>query len=644
MSTHLNRTTKVLFGIVMSFCVLAQPYMAAAQSQLNSASFELDVRGAGGTGADGASSAGFGLENSAGPVFTLADVTPPTVPTGVGTTTVAATTVALSWIASTDDVGVTGYEIYRDGVLVSTVGGTSFSDSGLTANTTYSYEVVAIDAVGNRSATSTPLVQTTPEATVSGGGGGGSSDPNTPDEDPEEDYGVAITQLAPNDTSVALLGEVLDGDNLQLYFIVSDTDTEPKCTSSLTRYSVSGLRSEGDVVSLTISGLDSGTRHYARLCGLDSDDELVAASAVDSFQTTGEAPEDQDVDDTIDDVTGDGDDGSDNPLNPVNPGDSNPSDGGGDDAGDSGDGEGDGSDGSGENDDSGDTDDGSGDGSDGAGENGGDGSGDGNGGSGSDNDGRSPADVAEMTPEERYDAIHDDEIEEHEIGYVNNGDVFSVTQLFKDGSEVTVTVWPDSVLDADGNPVGEDRQLFIIISEHFLPLELMPEFDLKAISIGGVIFEIKVVDQSGNTYHNFDPDLMLEIDIAWPEDMEIPDELALYYLERGDAGWTQISEAVFEGTTVIFGVDHLTVFGAWGVLDRPLYMPLEDGYDANGNALTSSNIAAMKLQSERALRCGVIFGFLPTINCWPWWVWLVLIAILFVIIRSVQKHFEDSQN
>ncbi len=92
-----------------------------------------------------------------------ADTTPPTVPTGLAATAVSASQVNLSWTASTDNVGVTGYKVYRDGILVagSQVAITSYSDTGLTASTVYSYTVSAIDAAGNISSQSSPAQVTT---------------------------------------------------------------------------------------------------------------------------------------------------------------------------------------------------------------------------------------------------------------------------------------------------------------------------------------------------------------------------------------------------------------------------------------------------------------------------------------------------
>ena len=62
------------------------------------------------------------------------------------------TSVTLSWAASSDDVGVTGYGHYRAGTLVSSGGDTSHTFSGLECGTTYTFAVDAVDAAGNRSA------------------------------------------------------------------------------------------------------------------------------------------------------------------------------------------------------------------------------------------------------------------------------------------------------------------------------------------------------------------------------------------------------------------------------------------------------------------------------------------------------------
>ena len=79
------------------------------------------------------------------------DSTPPTAPGSLTATATGPATVALSWQASTDNVGVTGYTVYRGTTAVATVDGstTSYTDSGLTPGTQYSYTVTAFDGSGN---------------------------------------------------------------------------------------------------------------------------------------------------------------------------------------------------------------------------------------------------------------------------------------------------------------------------------------------------------------------------------------------------------------------------------------------------------------------------------------------------------------
>jgi len=106
-----------------------------------------------------------------------ADIIAPSVPTGLIATAVSTSQINLSWNASTDNVGVTGYNIYRNGVYFTTIVGTSYSDIGLLANTFYSYRVSAIDAVANESAQSSIASATTFVIVVASPGGGAGSTP-----------------------------------------------------------------------------------------------------------------------------------------------------------------------------------------------------------------------------------------------------------------------------------------------------------------------------------------------------------------------------------------------------------------------------------------------------------------------------------
>jgi chitodextrinase len=107
------------------------------------------------------------------------DVTPPSVPTNLTAASTTTTSVSLTWTASTDNVGVTGYQILRapgasGGTFtqIATSTTNSYVNTGLTASTTYRYQVRATDAAGSVSAVSNTATATTQ---TSGGTGGGCS-------------------------------------------------------------------------------------------------------------------------------------------------------------------------------------------------------------------------------------------------------------------------------------------------------------------------------------------------------------------------------------------------------------------------------------------------------------------------------------
>ncbi|MGG8498128.1 S8 family serine peptidase, partial [Tenacibaculum sp. TC6] len=90
-----------------------------------------------------------------------ADTQAPTAPGSLTASNVSQTSLTLSWTASTDNVGVTGYDVYQGSTKISTVTGTTSNVSGLTANTTYSFSVKAKDAAGNESGSSNVVSVTT---------------------------------------------------------------------------------------------------------------------------------------------------------------------------------------------------------------------------------------------------------------------------------------------------------------------------------------------------------------------------------------------------------------------------------------------------------------------------------------------------
>ena len=83
-----------------------------------------------------------------------ADTVAPSTPSGLAATGTTATTTSLSWTASTDNVGVTGYNIYSGAALLGSATTTNYNVTGLTGSTAYSFTVKAKDAAGNLSGAS----------------------------------------------------------------------------------------------------------------------------------------------------------------------------------------------------------------------------------------------------------------------------------------------------------------------------------------------------------------------------------------------------------------------------------------------------------------------------------------------------------
>ena len=97
-----------------------------------------------------------------------ADTTAPSIPQNVSATAINKNQVDLSWDASTDDVGVSGYQLFRDGAALDSVSHptVTYSDTTVLPNTLYGYTVAAFDAAGNTSAESTEATATTPANAV----------------------------------------------------------------------------------------------------------------------------------------------------------------------------------------------------------------------------------------------------------------------------------------------------------------------------------------------------------------------------------------------------------------------------------------------------------------------------------------------
>ena len=98
---------------------------------------------------------------------TAKDTTAPTVPADLTVSAASFSQINLTWTASTDNTGVTGYRIYRNGQQVATTVLTTYLDGGLTTATEYLYAVSAYDAAGNVSAESAMASASTQSTTIS---------------------------------------------------------------------------------------------------------------------------------------------------------------------------------------------------------------------------------------------------------------------------------------------------------------------------------------------------------------------------------------------------------------------------------------------------------------------------------------------
>ena len=129
-----EETTPVPFTVPSSVLVTGTNVIAVEVHQNNLTSSDL----------------GFDLELVVPVTPVVADTTAPSVPVNVLVTAVSDVSVSLVWDASTDDTGVAGYRVFRDGVDVGTTSELVFTDGGLDAETTYSYTVSAFDLLPPR--------------------------------------------------------------------------------------------------------------------------------------------------------------------------------------------------------------------------------------------------------------------------------------------------------------------------------------------------------------------------------------------------------------------------------------------------------------------------------------------------------------
>jgi chitodextrinase len=166
-----------------------------------------------------------------------ADTQAPTTPTGLGATAVSDTQIDLNWTASTDNVAVTGYRVYRNGSFLVSLGKvTAYQNTGLTPSTMYTYNVDAIDAVGNASSVSAA---------------------------------ASATTQAPNTTATLEWDPVAGAANYLIYY-----GTAPRTYLQAPGAGIAA----GNVTTYTVMGLSRGVRYYFAATAVDGSNNESALS------------------------------------------------------------------------------------------------------------------------------------------------------------------------------------------------------------------------------------------------------------------------------------------------------------------------------------------------------------------------------
>ncbi len=188
--------------------------------------------------------------------FVGEDTTPPTVPTGLTATPVATSQIDLTWLPSTDDYELMGYHVWRDGVQIATTTALVYSDTGLTASTTYEYFITAYDHFANESASSTPVSTTTLSIPV--------PPPNTND----SQYGFRLTPL---DEIIISLEILPQKDSVIIRYVTNMYIQSVIKWGKTTSYELGSLAEQALVKrhETQIVGLTPGTLYYFTIEGKD---------------------------------------------------------------------------------------------------------------------------------------------------------------------------------------------------------------------------------------------------------------------------------------------------------------------------------------------------------------------------------------
>lgn len=159
----IDKAAKIAFRLEDVYLTSNSTYANARTSGIQSA---VDLYGAGSAEVIATTNAFYAIGVGAAYTGGTTDAAPPSAPSSLAASGTTGTTTNLTWTASTDNIAVTGYDIYQGTVLKGSSTTTSYTVTGLTALTAYSFSVKAKDAAGNISAASNTINVTTTAATV----------------------------------------------------------------------------------------------------------------------------------------------------------------------------------------------------------------------------------------------------------------------------------------------------------------------------------------------------------------------------------------------------------------------------------------------------------------------------------------------
>jgi chitodextrinase len=190
------------------------------------------------------------------------DTAPPSAPTNLTANAASSTRVDLSWTASTDNMGVTGYNVYRDGTQVGTSTTTTYADTSLVASTTYTYVVRAVDGAGNISLDSNSATVTTP----------------TPDTTPPVISNVTAGNIAQTSATITWTTNEPSDSQVEYGTAVSYGNSTTLNTTLVTNHSTN------------LAGLVASTDYHYRVKSKDASGNL-AVSGDNVFTTAAPAPD-----------------------------------------------------------------------------------------------------------------------------------------------------------------------------------------------------------------------------------------------------------------------------------------------------------------------------------------------------------------